>query len=145
MSVLKKIIILSILLFVIVITDCINFVIAEDKQEKNEIANVFYKTHVQDIGWQNHVTNGAISGTEGQGKRLEAIQIRTLGLSEKAKIKYQVHIENIGWQEWKENSQLAGTEGQSLRLEAIRIKLENEEKLLREKQNQQNRKNIGEV
>ena len=90
-------------------------------------ANVFYKTHVQDIGWQTHAINGALAGTEGQSKRLEAIQIKTTNTSEGAKIKYQVHVENIGWQEWKENGQLAGTEGKSLRLEAIRIKLENEE------------------
>ena len=32
-----------------------------------------YRTHVQSFGWQNPVTNGAMSGTSGEAKRLEAI------------------------------------------------------------------------
>ena len=125
----KKVIILSILIFITLLTNSIYFANAQEgeKNENDNNANVFYRTHVQDIGWQTHVINGAISGTEGQSKRLEAIQIKAQNLSLNAKIKYQVHVQDIGWQGWKENGQLAGTEGHGLRLEAIRIKLENEE------------------
>ena len=32
-------------------------------------AGVQYMTHVQTFGWQNWVTNGAVSGTEGKAKK----------------------------------------------------------------------------
>ena len=40
--------------------------------------SIEYRVHVQDIGWQDWVKDGEISGTEGQSKRLEAIQIRII-------------------------------------------------------------------
>ena len=33
-----------------------------------------YSTHIQNIGWEKHVSNNSISGTTGQGLRLEAIK-----------------------------------------------------------------------
>ena len=38
--------------------------------------SVQYRTHVQDYGWQNVVSDGQTSGTTGQGKRLEATMIQ---------------------------------------------------------------------
>lgn len=38
--------------------------------------NIFYRSHVQNIGWQNWVRNGQLSGTTGQSLRMEAIQIK---------------------------------------------------------------------
>ena len=35
-----------------------------------------YRAHVQNIGWQPWVSNGRLAGTEGEGLRMEAIQIR---------------------------------------------------------------------
>ena len=43
-----------------------------------EYFNVYYKAHVQDIGWTNWVSNGDLAGTVGMEKRLEAIAIRVL-------------------------------------------------------------------
>ena len=37
---------------------------------------VEYRAHVQDIGWQDWMIDGEVAGTTGQGKRIEAIQIR---------------------------------------------------------------------
>lgn len=37
--------------------------------------SVNYRTHVQDFGWQNYTSDGSISGTSGQSKRLEGINI----------------------------------------------------------------------
>ena len=88
-----------------------------------DVAGITYQTHVQDIGWQGRKSDGELSGTEGQSKRLEAIKIQLNNLSN-SKVKYKVHVQNIGWQDWKENDEMAGTEGQSLRLEAIIIQLE---------------------
>ena len=85
---------------------------------------VSYRTHVQDVGWQGYVSNGAASGTSGQSKRLEAINIRLEGIS--GGIEYQTHVQDIGWQNWVANDALSGTSGQSKRLEAIRIRLTDE-------------------
>ena len=87
--------------------------------------DVQYKTHVQNIGWQDWKQNGESAGTSGMALRLEAINIQLNGdIASKANIKYQVHVQNIGWQDWKQNGELAGTSGMALRLEAIRIKLD---------------------
>ena len=88
----------------------------------DETTSISYKTHVQDIGWQDFVEDGKLSGTFGQSKRLEGIQIK---LSSKlgGDVKYQTHVQDVGWQEWKLNGAVSGTTGQSKRLEAIRIEL----------------------
>jgi len=87
-------------------------------------AGVTYQTHVQDIGWQDYVVNGATSGTSGQSKRLEAIRIKLNGIS--GGIEYKTHVQDIGWQDWVQDDALSGTSGQSKRLEAIRIRLTGE-------------------
>ena len=38
--------------------------------------HIYYRVHVQDIGWQDWQQDGAIAGTTGQSKRLEAIEIK---------------------------------------------------------------------
>ncbi|MGO2983150.1 MAG: hypothetical protein ACTID1_08305, partial [Pseudolactococcus laudensis] len=86
--------------------------------------NIEYRTHVQDIGWQTWQKNGAMAGTTGQSKRLEALEIRLTGdLAKNYNIRYRSHVQSIGWQAWKSNGQMTGTTGQSLRLEAIQIQL----------------------
>lgn len=86
--------------------------------------NIRYKTHVQSYGWQEWVTNGETSGTEGQAKRLEGIKIEIEG--DNGSLQYRTHIQSIGWQDWVKNGEMSGTEGQALRLEAIQIKLTGE-------------------
>lgn len=86
--------------------------------------SVNYRTHVQYVGWQNYVRDGAMSGTSGQALRLEGINIQLANAAKNLNIKYQVHVQNIGWQAWKRNGEMAGTSGQALRLEGIRICLE---------------------
>ena len=88
-------------------------------------ASILYKTHVQDIGWQDFVQDGKMSGTSGRSKRLEGIQIK-LSSKLKGNVEYQTHVQDIGWQGWKFNGTMSGTSGQSKRLEAIRIKLSGE-------------------
>jgi len=82
---------------------------------------VFYSTHVQDIGWQNEISNGATSGTSGQSKRLEAIKIRLLGIT--GGIEYRTHVQDYEWMNWSADGSLSGTDGKSKRLEAIQIRL----------------------
>lgn len=86
------------------------------------VVSVSYRTHVQDIGWQDYVTDGAVSGTSGQSKRLEAINIQVTGDANLG-IKYSTHVQDIGWQEYAMDGNLSGTSGQSKRLEAIKIAL----------------------
>ena len=38
--------------------------------------SISYQTHVQDYGWQSWKSNGEVSGTVGQSKRLEGIKIK---------------------------------------------------------------------
>jgi uncharacterized protein YjdB len=85
------------------------------------VATVCYKTHVQDIGWQDYVRNGVVSGTRGQFKRLEAIQIKLENIS--GGIEYRTHVQDYGWIDWVANDALSGTVGESKRLEAIQIRL----------------------
>jgi|GEM_PF-3569291 len=85
---------------------------------------ISYKTHVQDIGWQDWVSNGEMSGTQGQSKRLEAIAIKLSGdVSNYYDVYYRVHAQNFGWMAWAKNGAYAGTSGYSYRLEAIQIVL----------------------
>ena len=87
--------------------------------------NVIYQTHVQDYGWQDWNSNGEMSGTSGQGKRLEGIRIKISDMIPGASIKYRTHIQDYGWQDWKADGELSGTEGKGKRLEGVEIKLEN--------------------
>lgn len=45
------------------------------KLENEERYSVKYRVHVQNVGWQNWKQDGAMAGTEGLSRRLEAIQI----------------------------------------------------------------------
>ena len=121
----KKRIIICILLAILIL---LSFKISYALDDNTNAINIQYQSHVQDVGWQAPKNNGAVSGTEGQSKRIEAIKIVTSNLPEGVKVKYQTHVGEIGWQPWKNEGEIAGTEGQSKRIEAIRIKLENTDK-----------------
>jgi uncharacterized protein YjdB len=85
---------------------------------------ITYKTHVQNVGWQNAVEVGKVSGTSGKALRLEGLIIdlkNTTGFS--GGIEYSTHIESIGWQKARKQGELSGTTGKSLRLEAMTLKL----------------------
>lgn len=81
--------------------------------------DIQYKAHIQDIGWTDWENAGEVAGTEGEGKRVEAIILEGHnGLD----LSYRVHMEGIGWSGWVDNGQVAGTTGQARRIEAIEIK-----------------------
>lgn len=82
------------------------------------------RTHVQDVGWQDYVGAGQISGTSGQSLRLEGINLLLTNMPVDGSIQYRTHIQDIGWEEdWKADGAMSGTEGRSLRLEGIQIRL----------------------
>lgn len=98
------------------------------KESENSVVSsspsISYQTHVQDYGWQSWKSNGEVSGTVGQSKRLEGISIKLSNIN--GSIEYKTHVQDIGWQDWKSNGQMSGTSGQSKRLEAIKVKLSGE-------------------
>ena len=88
---------------------------------------VAYTTHVENIGWQDYVTDGKMAGTSGKALRLEGIKIKLVNKQYDGDIEYRTHIENIGWEnDFKKNDEMSGTSGRALRLEAIEIKLTGE-------------------
>ena len=88
--------------------------------------SVQYRTHVQKLGWLDFVENGALSGTVGEAKRLEAIQIQLSNAQYSGGIEYCTHVQKDGWQGYVSNGALSGTAGEAKRLEAIRIRLTGE-------------------
>ena len=95
--------------------------------------NIMYKTHVQTYGWQGWKLNGAVSGTFGEAKRLEGINIRLTNQQYSGSVVYTTHVQTYGWQgnesnpnTWKRDGQMSGTSGEAKRLEAIRIALTGE-------------------
>lgn len=94
----------------------------ESKPEPTASATIAYCTHVQTIGWQDYVCDGAMSGTNGQSKRLEAIQIRLTGnMAKHFDVWYRAHVQGRGWLSWAKNGETAGAVGESKRLEAVQV------------------------
>ncbi len=98
-----------------------------------ETPNVTYRTHVQTYGWQGWKYNGQMSGTSGQAKRLEGIEIELTNQDCYGDIVYTTHVQSYGWQDdlndkstWSSNGEMSGTWGEAKRLEAICIALTGE-------------------
>ena len=94
---------------------------------KSTKMSVSYKVHRQDYDWEKDwKKDGQTSGTVGEAKRLEAIEIKLPG-GVSGSIEYRTHIQDIGWEKnWSKDGAKSGTEGQCKRLEAIQIRLTGE-------------------
>lgn len=95
--------------------------------QSSKQALIKYKTHVQNYGWKSWNFDGETSGTTGESKRLEALQINFANGKNADQILYRTHVQNYGWPEegkWKKGNEISGTEGQGKRMEAIQIKLD---------------------
>ena len=86
-----------------------------------------YRTHVQDFGWQEFVSSGEMSGTSGEAKRLESIEI-SIDSELDLGIKYSTHVQDRGWLTPVSNGKPSGTVGEAKRLEAIKIELNGEQR-----------------
>ncbi len=89
-------------------------------------SSILYRAYVQDKGtetdWTDSRKSDAYSGTTGQGKRIEAVQIKLQGnASSTMNVWYRVHSENYGWLGWTKNGEWAGTSNGGLRAEAVQI------------------------
>ena len=76
---------------------------------------VWYQAHVQSIGDQAAVFDGATAGTTGKSLRMEGVRIYG------APIEYRVHSQDVGWGPWVQDA-WAGTKGRGLRAEAVQIR-----------------------
>ena len=94
---------------------------------KSTKMSVSYIVHCQDYGWEEDwKKDGQTSGTVGESKRLEAIQIK-LPKGVSGSIEYRTHIQDIGWEKnWSKDGAESGTVGRCKRLEAIQIRLTGE-------------------
>lgn len=89
--------------------------------------NLYYSTHVQNIGWQENVWNGATSGTVGRALQVETIRISLFDMGNiTGGVEYKVHVQDLGWQGWVKDGAQAGTTGRTKRLEALQVKLTGE-------------------
>jgi uncharacterized protein YjdB len=85
-------------------------------------ASVTYRAHVQNNGWMDAVSDGAVAGTSGEAKRLEALNI-SVNSNISGDVIYEGHVQNYGWMSWVSNGENIGTEGEGKRLEAVKISL----------------------
>lgn len=83
-----------------------------------------YRAHLQSEGWTGNSLGGSEVGISGNGKRLEAIEIKLLGeLEQYCDIYYRAHVQKYGWLGWAANGQAAGTQGIGYRMEALQVKI----------------------
>ena len=104
--------------------------------------DVYYRVHIQTIGWLAWAKNGEDSGSAGMSRRMEALQVKLVKKGEEGPsspdsfrtsfvnaptLRYHGHVQHIGWQDWVSDGQTAGTSGQSLRVEALEAVTEGSE------------------
>ncbi len=86
---------------------------------------VSYEVHAQRNGWMP-AADGALAGTTGEAKRLEAVKISLTGDAARDdgySVWYRVHSQTYGWLGWAHDSEPAGTTGLSRRAEAIDVQV----------------------
>ena len=89
-----------------------------------DVLGVEYSGHIQNVGWESWVSNGAAAGRPGKGLRIEALKLRLTGeWKDRYDIYYCLHCQNYGWLGWAKNGEESGTAGMSLRVEALCIKI----------------------
>lgn len=95
---------------------------------------IWYRAHVQRLGWLPAVRDGQIAGTVGKSLRLEALKFTP---PEGVTLTVNAHMQKVGWKSYpnikkgkssgtgsSKNDPIIGTVGESRRLEAIQIHAE---------------------
>lgn len=94
---------------------------------EDNMGMVVYNAHVQNVGWQKKVSDGAIAGTTGKGLGIEALTVSITDFwrddTLAGSVFYRAHVSGIGWTEEVSEGEVAGTTGQDRRIEAISIRL----------------------
>lgn len=87
-----------------------------------QVLGIAYRSHVQNIGWQNYAVNNEISGTESEALQLEAFQAYLIGeQKDNYDLFYRTHISDIGWTGWSKNNEPSGSEGYAKGIEAVQM------------------------
>lgn len=85
---------------------------------------ISYSAHVSNIGWQSAASDGATSGTVGQGQQIQAVKINLTGdVSNYFDVWYRVHVSNYGWLGWTKNGSPAGTTKLGIPVQALQVKI----------------------
>ena len=87
---------------------------------------ITYEVHAQDKGWMPAAADGALAGTTGEAKRLEAVRVSLTGDAAKEggySVWYRVHSQDYGWLGWAHDGAEAGTSGLAKRAEAIDVQV----------------------
>jgi uncharacterized protein YjdB len=83
---------------------------------------ICYRAHVANVGWQSVRCDGAIAGTTGQSRAIEALEIAVAGVGG---VCANAHLQDVGWQGTRcagDGGQITvGTTGQSRRMEALAV------------------------
>ena len=86
--------------------------------------SIEYRGHVQDVGWQIWSKDGALAGSAGANRRMEAMQVKLTGdLAKKYDVYYRLHVKGTGWLGWAKNGASAGTSGYGKEATQMQIKL----------------------
>ena len=97
-------------------------IIKPDENPGEKKVSLNYKSYVSGSGWQDSVTNGQTSGTEGKNKAIEVINLNLNNSSDySGSIMYETYNSTNGWTGYKNNGNDSGSVGK--KIEAIRIKL----------------------
>lgn len=96
----------------------------QDRTDGAISGGITYRAHVQNVGWQDWVADGAVAGAPDRGLRMEALQISLSGdLARDYDVYYRAHVQNGGWLNWARNGATAGSVGQGLHIEAYEVVL----------------------
>ncbi len=105
----------------------------------NTYYDLYYRVHVQNIGWMGWAKNGSSAGSSGYGYRIEAIQIKLVRkggnapgnttnaykVKDSSSVAYKTQVQNIGWMSEVRNGAIAGTSGKGYRLESLQASIKN--------------------
>lgn len=64
---------------------------------------LYYRVHMSEIGWSPWIREGGYAGTRGQGRQIEAMEMRFQVEQDASEpmgtggILYQVHVQDYGW------------------------------------------------
>lgn len=87
---------------------------------------VSYRTYVSGLGWTGVSDNGNASGTTGQARSLEAIQVSVSSGTYTGSVKYDTYMQSYRWVGEVQDYEEGGLPGSGKRMEAIRISLTGE-------------------
>lgn len=95
--------------------------------EVEEEALIKYSAHLRTLGWADYVLEGAMAGTTGESRRMEAVMIAINDdVDLDGGVSYRVHVRSYGWMPWVSDGAVAGTTGEARRMEAIEVVLTGE-------------------